>query len=169
MNYTSYSVTTKINFGFIWKFSVSTSLIDKVWSLVMTALADVYRFNWRIQECVRLCILSCSQNQVRYMSHTSRFITLQMQIDSSNYIVVIFTQCEDPVSFSSVSVPTILPKYTLLRTSTSALKVCGACLSLRKTGKFADHVVFMDRVSPNIFPIHWVSKISRWLTHLNLC
>ena len=91
------------------------------------------------------------------MSHTSRFITLQMQIDSSNYIVVIFTQCEDLFHFhqsqqffrSTLYSVHQLPCYSLRRVR----------LTLLKTGKFADHVVFMDRVSPNIFPIHWCLKI----------
>ena len=41
----------------MWKISVSTSLIDKLWGLVVTGLADVYGFKWYILQCIRPCII----------------------------------------------------------------------------------------------------------------
>ena len=48
-NYACYSARNKLNCGFIWKISLSTTLIVKVWSLSMTGLADVCTFIW----CIR--------------------------------------------------------------------------------------------------------------------
>ena len=41
--YKSYSAIINLKFGLTWKISMSTILIDKVFSLVETCLADVYR------------------------------------------------------------------------------------------------------------------------------
>ena len=49
------SWVTAYSYGAIdsfWKISVSTIIIDKIWSLVLAGLADVYRFKCCIQECV---------------------------------------------------------------------------------------------------------------------
>ena len=50
--YVSYTAINNLHFGFIWKISITTILINKVYSLVMTSLVDVYKFNWDIEECV---------------------------------------------------------------------------------------------------------------------
>ena len=39
------------------RFFVSTSLIDKVWGLFITGLADVCRFKCYILQCIKPCII----------------------------------------------------------------------------------------------------------------
>ena len=125
----------------------------------MTGLADVYRFNWRIQECLRPCILSCSQNQVRYVTHFTVYYigNANRQFELyRRYLYAVWISC---FIFISLSLNNSSEVHFTPSINFRVKSLRRVCLTLRKTGKFADHVVFMDRVSPNIFPIHWCLKI----------
>ena len=70
------SVINKFYLGLIWKISVFTYFINKVWDL---SLVDFDRFKWYILHCKWLCLITWKMHEAEYASfiiqvtgHTNR-------------------------------------------------------------------------------------------------